>query len=170
MKADSDLIKILLENQGEDSETTWAEDLGPVGTEGARRVRLCNVPFLHSRPTHSDELIVAPGIDGMLTWDRAGVPWERIDERIERDGGKYAMIVDYAPHEGVDSAEVFAGLDQAATSHQAVAEGCYGPRGERPGRIYLAVPEERPVEAMMEALTAAKVQARLILVHPLDEP
>lgn len=61
---------------------------------GARRVRIGNVPFLHAKP-YEDVIVVEPDPDdGMLTWDSHGVS-VRLGTRIEEDGGRWAMIVDY---------------------------------------------------------------------------
>src|SRR6266542_1789314 len=99
------LIKVCLTNQGEDTETPWAEDLGPApGPAGARKVRLINVPFMHAKPTWGDTIVVTPTEDGYPTWDRAGMPWPQIGTRLADDGGRWAMIVDYAPHPGADDA------------------------------------------------------------------
>jgi hypothetical protein len=44
-------IKVRLTNQGKDTETPWAQDLGPApGPSGSRKVRLINVPFMHAKP------------------------------------------------------------------------------------------------------------------------
>src|SRR5262245_60063932 len=93
----SELIKIRLQNRGEDLETAWAEDLGPHGSASqARRVRLGNVPFLHAKPTYGDVIVVEPDPDdGFLSWDRCGVEFENIGSRIEKDDGRWAMIIDY---------------------------------------------------------------------------
>src|SRR3954466_3111963 len=95
------MIKVCLTNRGEDSETPWAEDLGPApGPDGSRKVKLVNVPFLHAKPTWGDVIVVSPVEDGLLTWDRNNVWWKQVPERIEHDGGRWAMIVDYAPRPG----------------------------------------------------------------------
>src|SRR5687768_3683495 len=93
------MIKVCLTNQGEDVETPWAHDLGPAsGPPGARKVRLINVPFMHAKPTWGDAIVVLPVEHGLPTWDRNGTPWATIATRIEQDGGRWAMIIDYAPH------------------------------------------------------------------------
>ena len=80
------LRKVRLQSQGEDVETPWAEDLGPVGGHpGARRVRIGNVPFLHAKPTYGDVLVVVPDPDdGMLTWDSNGVPFDELSVKQRR--------------------------------------------------------------------------------------
>ena len=89
-------IKVLLHNEGQDQETPWAEDLGPSPVApGARRVRLVNIPFLNAKPTYGDVIVAIPNADGVLAWDRGGVAWEHIDQRIEEDGGRWVMIIGY---------------------------------------------------------------------------
>src|SRR6476659_6196258 len=93
------LIKFCLTNAGRNSETPWGHDLGPApGPNGSRKVRLFNVPFLHAKPTWGDIIVVSPDLDGVLTWDRNGASWEQLGSRIDEDSGRWAMIVDYAPH------------------------------------------------------------------------
>ncbi|HEY2031456.1 MAG TPA: hypothetical protein VGH20_19830 [Myxococcales bacterium] len=91
------LVKVCLHTRGADVETPWAEDLGAVpGQPGARRVRLGNVPFLHSKPTYEDVIVaVLDPVRRMLMWDSDDVPYDRISERIAEDGGRYAVIIDY---------------------------------------------------------------------------
>src|SRR5262249_16584860 len=140
------LVKIRLQQRGEEVETPWAEDLGPVqGLPGARRVRIGNVPFLHAKPTYEDVIIVEPDPnDGMLMWDGGGLPFEEIGSRIAEGGGRYALIVDY---EVLDAPvkETFTRLTLAAELAGVVLEGCYGPRPGKPGRAYLAAPNEMGV-------------------------
>ena len=161
------LLKVLLQNEGEDAETPWAEDLGPVkGKKGARRVRLVNVPFLHAKPTYGDVIVVEPDDEGMLVWDAGGVPWKKIGTRIEEDGGRYAAIVDYLPGKGLDAHPVFGALRATAAKLKIITEGCFGPRDKEPGRVYFAVPEKVTPAAMMKQLKTAKTKVKLTLVHP----
>ena len=158
--------RLCLHNQGADSETPWAEDLGPADGEGARRVRLDNVPFLHAKPTYGDELIVTPNADGVLAWDRGGLPWERIDERIAQDGGRYVMIVDYLPAASAEVQATFQSLCDAASAIGGTSEGCFPPKDSRPGRMYVAMPDATEVGEVMKALDGAATGAALTLVHP----
>ncbi len=163
------LVKILLHNQGEDPETPFAEDLGPVPERpGARRVRLVNVPFLHAKPTYGDVVIVEPDPDGFPTWDRAGVDFEEIQSRIAEDGGRYAMIVDYLPktRSELEVTKVFGQLRAGAEDADIVPEGCFGPVDDSPGRLYLAVPEELQPAEVMKLLAATEAKCALTLVHP----
>src|SRR5258705_1816489 len=143
-------IKVRLCNKGEDSETPWAEDLGPAkGPDGSRKVRLVNVPFLHAKPTWGDVIIVSPVDDGLLTWDSKNVAWTKIDTRIEHDGWRFAMIVDYTPHDGGSGDAEFVTLHTACTELDVICEGAWAPRTDRPGRAYLAVPDAlAPVEVI----------------------
>jgi hypothetical protein len=156
-------IKVCLTNQGDDTETPWALDLGPA-PNGARKVRLVNVPFMHAKPTWGDTIVVDPVEDGFPTWDRDGVPWERIDTRIAEDGGRWAMIVDYAPHP--DAKNAFDALVRACAEHDVVCEGAWGPRDGKPGRVYLAVTGELDDAALMKRLRAASLPCELIQIHP----
>lgn len=162
-------IKICLTNKGKDTETPWAEDLGPApGPRGSRKVRLINVPFMHAKPTWGDVVVVSPVDDGLPTWDRGNVPWPQITTRLAEDGGRWAMIVDYAPHP--DSKDAFGALARACAEHDVVCEGAWGPRDGEPGRAYLAVTAELSDLALMTALRAADLPCELIQVHPAPAP
>jgi hypothetical protein len=156
------LIKVCLTNQGEDSETPWAYDLGPV--PGGRKVRLANVPFMHAKPTWGDTIIVTPTEDGFPTWDRDGVPWSNVSSRIEHDAGHWAMIIDYAPHP--NEGDAFGALARACAEHEIVCEGAWGPAQGKPGRAYLAVPEATSDVDVMEALRDAELPCELTQIHP----
>ncbi len=157
-------IKVCLTNSGKDSETPWATDLGPApGPTGSRKVRLVNVPFLHAKPTWGDTIIVSP-VDGILTWDRNNVPFAKISTRLAEDAGRWAMIVDYAPHP--DAANAFQSLAHACAEHDIVCEGAWGPRDDDPGRAYLAVLAELSDVDVMTRLRAAALPCELIQIHP----
>jgi hypothetical protein len=163
---DEKLVKVLLHNRGEDVETPWAEDLGPADG-GGRRVRLDNVPFLHAKPTFGDVIIVRedPHREGHLAWDRDDVAWERIGTRIEHDGGRYAMIVDYAAAD-VDR---FGELSEWLAGSDVVPEGCFAPRDGKPGRLYLAVPKARAVGDVMGLLGTNLLGFAFEQIHPEPE-
>ena len=168
----SKLVKVCLHSQGEDVETPWAEDLGEVpGRPGARLVRLGNVPFLHAKPTYGDVLLVEPDETyRKLTWDDRGVPFERIRERIAEDGGRYAMILDYAVSPSApDVQTAFTALDKAGENVNIAVEGGLAPTASRPGRAYLAVPYKMTVEAVLLYLRAQSLPMLLTLVHPVEE-
>jgi hypothetical protein len=160
-------IKVCLTNRGKDVETPWAQDLGPAaGKKGHRRVRLVNVPFLHAKPTWGDVVVVAPVDDGLPTWDRDGVAWKQIGTRIDEDGGRWAMIVDYVPRaDDVTGDVAYAALTASCEAADIVCEGAWGP-GKKPGRVYLAVRIERVADEVMKVLAAAKLPCELIQVHP----
>jgi hypothetical protein len=168
----SRLVKVRLHACGEDVETPFAEDLGPVpGDAGARRVRLANVPVLHAKPTFEDVIIVVPDLeDGMLMWDRGDIAWSEIGTRIDKDSGRWLMIVDYEldPPDG-HTEMAFSTFDVAASNLNIVVEGCFGPRGNKPGRAYLAVPAEHDVDEVMDYLRSQNLPLKLTLVHPRDE-
>jgi hypothetical protein len=163
------MIKVQLQDKGSDVETPWAEDLGPAGVDGARRVRLANVPFLHAKPTYEDVIVVTPNPDGFLTWDADGVAWEQILTRIDEDAGRWVMIVDYTPTVHSDAQAVFSALDVAAEEIDVCVEGCSGPREGKPGRAYLAVPAGMTAETVMAHLAEQRRLAALTLVHPRDD-
>src|SRR5262245_30034503 len=124
----SRLLKVRLHNQGEDVETAWAEDLGPVeGGQPRRRVRLGNVPFLHAKPTYGDVIVVAPDEgDGMLEWDRGGAAFEDIGARLERDEGRWATIIDYGPRPPeTDLDAAFKALDLSGEKVDIAVEGAF---------------------------------------------
>ena len=150
-------IKVRLTNRGADSETPWAEDLGPVGP--GRRVRLINVPFLHAKPTWGDEIIVLPDEDGFPTWDRNGVAWRKVGTRIAADGGRGAMIVDYR-------GDGFLALAEVCHANDIICEGAWAPREGQLGRTYLAVPAALDDAAVMACLRAAQLPCELVQIHP----
>lgn len=157
------LIKVCLTNGGEDTETPWAYDLGPVDG-GGRKVKLANVPFMHAKPTWGDTIVVKPVEDGFPTWDRKGVAWSKIESRILIDGGHWAMIVDYEPHP--DGKDAFKALAKACAEHDIVCEGAWGPRQGKPGRTYLAVPAKLSDAQVMKTLRDEELPCELIQVHP----
>jgi hypothetical protein len=162
-------IKVSLTNRGKDTETPWAEDLGPAPFAGktARLVRLVNVPFLHAKPTWGDTIVVKPDSGGILTWDRGGQSFSKVDSLIHEDGDRWAMIVDYAPHPDSDDADrVFSLLARACAEHDVVCEGAWGPRDDEPGRAYLAVKSELSDADLMKHLRAGELPCELIQIHP----
>jgi hypothetical protein len=158
-------IKVCLINDGNDRETPWAEDLG-AAPRGGRKVRLVNVPFLHAKPTWGDVIVVHPDRKGTPTWDRGGLTWQDIGSRIAEDGGRWAMIVDYEPHDDTSGAAAFAAIERACAEHDVVCEGAWAPRGAKSGRAYFAVPYELGAESVMRELRAAELPCELALVHP----
>src|SRR5689334_5704710 len=123
------LVKVRLHSQGEDAETAWALDCGPaLARAGARFVRLDNVPFFHAKPTYGDVIVVSPDEYGMLSWDREGVPFERIGDRLLEDGGRWTMILDYELLDPAgDVRAAFSALHASGEEADIVVEGCYGP-------------------------------------------
>lgn len=159
----SKLVKVRLLAEDDDAETPFAEDLGPAeGPWGSRRVRLANVPFLITKPTYGDVIVVEPDGEGTLTWGGDGARFE--------DGGRWLMIVDYELREDAPSVTAaFQSLDMAAEGADIAVEGCYSPRNERPGRAYLAVPSTMDVDDVFAMLHDANVPLALTLVHPVDD-
>lgn len=145
-------IKVCLEK-----ETPWAHDLGPApGPRGSRKVRLVNVPFMHAKPTWGDVVIVSP-IAGVLTWDK----------KIHEDGGRWTMVIEYAPSRATDDDnECFDALAHACADLEIVCEGAWLPRGRVPGRAYLAVKTGTTDKAVMAHLVAEKLPAKLVQLYP----
>jgi hypothetical protein len=171
-------IKIRLTNDEGDVETPWATDLGPAdgALKGSRRVRLVNVPYMHAKPTWGDVIVVSPDADGWLTWDGAGLEYEEIVEQLVEDGGRFAMIIHYVPHEGTSGLEASAALNRACKgddgdgdARDVVYEGAIGPHADRPGVAYLAVRYALTPEDVMQRLRAAKPPCSVVQTHPVDE-
>ena len=165
-------IKICLMNRGADRETPWAHDLGPVaGRKGSRKVRLANVPFMHAKPTWGDVIVVAPGADELLTWDRDGAPFAQLATRIAADGGRWAMIVEYTPRAAARRIDkIFESLARACAELDVVCEGAWAPAKAKAGRVYLAVPAALTDVAVMTGLAAADLPCKLVQVHPAPKP
>jgi hypothetical protein len=167
----SRLVKVRLHDQGEDVETPWAEDLGPIGAGlSARRVRLGNVPFLHAKPTYEDVIEVETnGDDGMLEWDRQDVPFEQTGSRLYEDSGRWAVMIDYEPGQSGDLSGTFKALDIAAEEADIAVEGAFVRDDDRSGRAYLAVPCSMEVTDVLAWLRSPDVNLRFTLVHPVDD-
>ena len=166
------LVKVRLHNQGEDPETPWAEDLGPLeGTASGRLVRIGNVPFLHAKPTYGDVIAVVPDpSDGLLAWDAAGVAFEEIGTRIERDDGRWVAIIDYWPRPPQSELDaVFKALDVAAEKINVAVEGAFVRRDKKSAQAYLAVPRSISLEKILHWLRAEVNWLDFTLAHPLDD-
>ena len=151
------LVKVFLHDRGEDVESAWCQPAGP------SLFRLVNVPFLHAKPTYGDVVRAERSDDGNLEWDRGGVAQAKIVERLHEDGGRYALIVDYTMRTDADFGALVAALER---KHDVVGEGCFGPRGEEPGRLYLAAPRELEPAVVMAAVTTLGRGFRFELIHP----
>lgn len=166
------LVKVRLHDRGEDAETAWAEDLGPVETGGtARRVRIGNVPFLHAKPTYGDVIEVRPDAsDGLLHWDRDGAAFEDIPRRIREDGGRWVMIIDYkADLPDRDPNATFQALDIAAERADIAVEGAFASDDGSAGRAYLAIPRSRGVTEVTAWLRSPEVRLDFELIHPATD-
>ena len=119
--------------------------------------------FLHEKPTFGDVIPAMRGEDGSWEWDRGGVSAKRVGERLHADGGRYALIVDYTMRTDADFGAMVSALEK---KHDIIAEGCFGPRGEEPGRLYLAAPRALDPAAVMEAVTRIGRGFRFVLAHP----
>lgn len=155
-------IKVSLSDRGRDVETPWAHDLGPApGPKGSRKVRLVNVPFLHAKPTWGDVIIVTPVKGAFPKWDTNG---EDVESRIEEDGGRWAMIVSYAPTGDAD--DCFDALNEACANLDIVCEGATEPRGTKPGYTYFAVKYELTDKVVMRHLKESELPCKLVQIHP----
>jgi hypothetical protein len=166
------LVKVRLHNRGEDVETPWAEDLGPLeGPHAGRLVRIGNVPFLRAKPTYGDVIAVIPDpVDGVLVWDAAGVAFDEIGTRIERDGGRWVTIIDYwprSPYAGLDT--VFKALDVAGEEIDVAVEGAFVRQGAQTARAYLAVPAVMTLQDVLDWLRTGVNGLEFTLVHPVDD-
>lgn len=165
------LLQVRLHDLGEDAETPWAEDCGPApGAPGARYVRLAGIPFLHARPTYGDVIAVEPGEGGTLSWDRRGIPVERIGELLIEDGGRWAMVLDCEPLDPDASPELVLRVLRALAEGADIAlEARSAPRRGRPGRLYLAVPSTLGVGHVLAFLEGRQLPLSFTLVHPRDD-
>jgi len=167
---DPPLVKVLLHDRGDDPETVWAGDLGAApGPEGARRVRLDNVPTLHAKPTYGDEIVVAPGHGAALAWDKDGRSYRQVCGSLAKDGGRWVMIVDYTLRPGAATQACWDALVSASKAIDVEPEGAWGPSDDGPGRGYFAVPRGGTVAAVMAALRGAHPPCELELIHPVDD-
>jgi hypothetical protein len=144
--------KIFLHDDGEDVESCWAEPASAV-KNGRVLVRLANIPFLYPKPTYGDVIEVARDAQygGAYAWDRTGLPWSRIGERIHKDGRRYTGIVDYEMGSGADFGALAHWLK---SEHDIVAEGGFTPEDDRPGRLYLAIPDEVELDDILDSMDA----------------
>ena len=166
------LVKVRLHNRGEDVETPWAEDLGPLeGAQSGRLVRVGNVPFLHAKPTYGDVIaVVADPSDGVLEWDAAGIAFKDIGTRIAHDDGRWVAIIDYSPRPpGKDLDPVFKALDIAGEKIDVAVEGAFVRHDARTARAYLAVPGSMTLQDVLDWLRSDVNELEFTLVHPVDD-
>lgn len=158
-----DRVKILLHNDGEDVETPWAT---PVPSpQGRVLVRLDNIPFLHAKPTYGDVIEVRRTEDqpDRLSWNAAGRSYDEICAALIEDGGRFAVIVDYA----CDDASQFAAMAAwAKREGDLECEGLRGPRDGRPGRLYIAARYASGTDLIMRFLAGNPCGFRFELIHP----
>jgi len=155
--------KVFLHDGGGDVESCWAE---PAGTAAGRRLfRLVNVPFVHAKPTYDDVIVARrdPEFADHWAWDRGGTPFSEVGALIHEDGGRYAAIVDYRMGPGASFGGLVRWLKKA---HDVVAEGCFGPRGRAPGRVYLAIPVGLDLGDVLASMRAQFGAFRFTRVHP----
>jgi hypothetical protein len=104
---------------------------------------------------------------GLMTAAAGGVPLDQIRTRIQEDGGRGLVIVDYTLLPSVvDAQAAFKALHKAGGSLNIPVEGYYAPKTNRPGRAYLAVPYELAPDAVLRQLRAQDLPIVLTLVHP----
>lgn len=166
------LVKVRLHNQGEDSETPWAEDLGPLeDARPGRLVRIGNVPFFHAKPTYGDVIAVVPDPnDGMLAWDAAGVAFQDIGTRIVKDEGRWVIIIDYWPRSPDDDVDaVYKVLDVVGENFNVAVEGAFVRDDGQTARAYLAVPGSMTLEDVLDWLRSDVNCLEFTLMHPVDD-
>jgi hypothetical protein len=151
------VVKVVLHDRGDRVESARCQ---PVGFEEGRALfRVDSVPFLHAKPTY-DDVIVARGDDtyaGNWTWNGAA-------GRIHKDGGRYALLVEYHASAEAD----FQRLTQLLRrDHDIVVEIGYPPQGKKPGRLYLAAPRRMGTSEVLRALGSAGEGFRIDVVRPL---
>ena len=155
--------KVFLHDRHGDVESCWCE---PAGVAAGRHLfRLVNVPFAHAKPTFDDVIAARrdPEFAGNWAWDRAGVPFSKVGTLIHEDGGRYAAIVDYKMRPGGSFGTLVRWLKRI---HDVVAEGCFGPRGREPGRVYLALPVGVDLDDVLAAMRAKFDAFTFARVHP----
>ena len=121
-------------------------------------------PLLDDKPTYGDVVPAERADDGNWEWNRRGASGSRIGERLHSDGGRYALIVDYTMRTDADFGALVQALER---KHDIVGEGCFGPRGEEPGRLYLAAQRALDPATVMAAVTTLGRGFRFVLVHPV---
>jgi hypothetical protein len=128
-------VRVFFHKRGQDPESAWCTSV-----PARNQYRLDNILFLHASPVYGDvvEAVESETFDGQLAC-----------KRIVRNGGRFAMIVDYA------EARQFKPLGAFLRDKFGVeSEGCFGPKQGRPGRLYLAVPRRFDARTVFEAAAA----------------
>jgi hypothetical protein len=150
------LVKLFLHKNHSDVESVWGEKVGKV--RGGTLVRLDNVPFLHAKPTYGD--VVVAKRDKELEVDFAfNIP----HGTVHADGGRHAAIVDYTMAKGASFARLSKWLHAKL---DVVPEGCFGPDGKEPGRLYLAIPEVLKTEDVVGRMAEHFPKFRFVQIHP----
>ena len=167
----TNLIKVLLHDNGEDVETPWAEDLGPHPAKPwTKLVRLANVPFLHAKPTYEDVIVVEEDDVYGWSWNCNGTSYEEIGTRIHEDSGRWAMILDYRLIEGAgDLTSAFHQLDKVGEAADIAVEGAFANEDEGTGRAYFAVSQAYGVEEALRIFSEAGLPLEFKLEHPADD-
>jgi len=164
----SKVVLVRFHTRGKDVETAWAEDLGSVpGRPGARRVRVGNVLAFHPKPTYGDVIVVERALPhGILTWNSLGLSSARVKERLDEDGRRYLVILQYVvdpPSHDVVAA--YRALSRAGDQLDIVVEGCFRPEKGLPGEACLAVPYRlNPIE-MLSCLRRKKLPLKLKVIY-----
>jgi hypothetical protein len=121
---------------------------------------------LHPKPTYGDVIVVERALpDGILTWDSFGLSSARVKKRLEEDGGRYMVVLEYVPDPpGHDARAAYRALSLAGDHLDIVVEGCFPPEHGRPGLACLAVPYQlNPLETM-KRLRARRLPLKLKVV------
>jgi len=66
--------------------------------------------------------------DGILTWDSFGLSSAGVKKRLEEDGGRYMVVLEYVPEPpGHDARAAYRALSLAGDHLDIVVEGCFQP-------------------------------------------
>jgi hypothetical protein len=154
--AGKELVKLFLHQDYDDVGSVWAIVVGKA--RGGTLVRLDNVPFAHAKPTYGDVVLAKRDLELEVpyAWNAAGM-------HLHDDGGRYAAIVDYHAARSESFKRLCVWLRK---THGVMTEGCYGPREDKPGRLYLAVPKKLKMPALMREADARFASMKLTQIHP----
>lgn len=152
-------VKLFLHHANEDVESGPAVVVGKAA-RGLVPLRLRFIPFFFACPTYDDVVLAKkdPELEGHWTFE---VPFSGGMEEtdLHEHGGRYALIFDYRVG-GAHTGPWFPGREDI------VSANATAPKGERPGRVYLAVPSIVKPPEVMQLLAEGHPDFQFSLVHP----